>query len=98
MQILRIFIDLEIFVFVMGLGTLAILPGEERRTLWSGFYFQFSFVYKLSFSLELSIESVLELLVLKNGAECTGQRLKCTSGARVMIIFGGFIYKWRFSL
>ena len=31
---------------------------------------------------------MLELLVLKNDAECTSQRLKWTSGARVMIIFG----------
>ena len=28
---------------------------------------------------------MLELLVLKNAAECTSQRLKRTSGARVMI-------------
>ena len=38
--------------------------------------------------MDLSIGSVLELLVLKNDAECTSQRLKWTSGARVMIIFG----------
>ena len=31
--------------------------------------------------------SVLELLVMKIAAECTSQRLKWTSGARVMIIF-----------
>ena len=31
----------------------------------------------------MSIGSVLELLVLKNDAECTSQRLKWTSGARV---------------
>ena len=43
-------------------------------------------VYKLSFSLELSIGSVLELLVLKNDADCTSQRLKWTSGGRDMII------------
>ena len=30
---------------------------------------------------------MLEVLVLKNIAECTSQRLKWTSGARVMIIF-----------
>ena len=35
-----------------------------------------------------SLKSMLELLVLKNAAECTRQRLKRTSGARVMIIFG----------
>ena len=45
-------------------------------------------VYKQSFSLELSIGGVLELLILKNGVECSSQRLKWTSGARVMIIFG----------
>ena len=38
--------------------------------------------------MDLSIGSVLERLVLKNAAECTSQRLKWTSGARVMIIFG----------
>ena len=31
---------------------------------------------------------MLERLVLKNGVECTSQRLKWTSGAQVMIIFG----------
>ena len=35
----------------------------------------------------LSLRSVLERLVLKNYAECTSQRLKPTSGARVMIVF-----------
>ena len=34
--------------------------------------------------MDLSIGSVLERLVLKNAAECTSQRLKRTSGARVM--------------
>ena len=33
------------------------------------------FVYKVSFWLELSIGSVLELLVLKNSAECTRPRI-----------------------
>ena len=32
------------------------------------------FTYKLTFSLELNLGSVLELLVLKNYAECTSQR------------------------
>ena len=31
---------------------------------------------------------MLEQLVLKNAVECTSQRLKWTSGARVMTIFG----------
>ena len=31
---------------------------------------------------------MLDLLVLKNAVECTSQRLKWTSGARVMTIFG----------
>ena len=44
-------------------------------------------IYGWPFSLYLTIGSVLELLVLKNAAECTSQRLKWTSGARVMIIF-----------
>ena len=35
----------------------------------------------------LSLRSVLERLVLKKYAECTSQRLKPTSGARVMILF-----------
>ena len=35
--------------------------------------------------MDLSIGSVLERLVLKKYAECTSQRLKWTSGARVMI-------------
>ena len=37
--------------------------------------------------LDLSLKSTLELLVLKNAAECTSQHLKWTSGARVMTIF-----------
>ena len=36
--------------------------------------------------LELSIGSNLEILVLKNDANCTSQRLKLTSAGRVMII------------
>ena len=37
----------------------------------------------------LSLRSVLERLVLKKYAECISQRLKRTSGARVMIsVFG----------
>ena len=35
--------------------------------------------------MDLSIGSVLDVLVLKNDAECTSQRLKRTSGARVLI-------------
>ena len=35
--------------------------------------------------LDLSLRSMLELLVLKKYAECTSQRLKRTSGAGVMI-------------
>ena len=38
--------------------------------------------------LDLSIRSMLELLVLKKYAECISQHRKWTSGARVMIIFG----------
>ena len=41
--------------------------------------------------------SVLELLVLKNDAECTSQRPKWTSGARVMIIFRNFTYERSFA-
>ena len=43
--------------------------------------------------LDLSIRSVLERLVLKKYAECTSQRLKRTSGARVMIFV--FDEHWR---
>ena len=38
--------------------------------------------------LDLSLGSMLEVLVLKDAAECTSQRLKWTSGSQVMIIFG----------
>ena len=34
----------------------------------------------------LSLMSMLDVLVLKNAAECTSQHLKRTSGARVMIL------------
>ena len=49
------------------------------------------FIYTIFFTLQncliclvLSLGSMLERLVLKNGVECTSQRLKWTSGARVM--------------
>ena len=48
--------------------------------------------------MDLSIKSMLERLVLKNSVECASQRLKWTSGARVMTIFWYFIYKWSYSL
>ena len=47
--------------------------------------------------MDSSIGSVLELLVLKNDAECTSQRPKWTSGARVMIIFRNFTYERSFA-
>ena len=50
--------------------------------------------------LDLSIGSMLDFLVLKNAVECTSQRLKWTSGARVMIIFGRSVARsldWFFS-
>ena len=40
--------------------------------------------------LDLRIGSMLEVLVLKNVVECTSQRLKWMSRARVMII----VYAW----
>ena len=43
--------------------------------------------------LDLGHKCTLELLVLKNAAEFTSQRLKWTSGARVMIISGCLIHK-----
>ena len=49
------------------------------------------FAYKWSFSLYLSVGSVLELLVLKNAAQRASQRLKRTSGARVVINFVGLL-------
>ena len=52
------------------------------------------FMYTIWFTLQnlliyvvLSLGSILERLVLKNGVECTSQHLKWTSGARVMTIF-----------
>ena len=51
------------------------------------------YTYKCVFLLYLSIGHVLELLVLKNAVECTSQRLKWTSGARVMTISGCLTYK-----
>ena len=41
---------------------------------------------------------MLELLVLKNSAKCASQRLKWTSGARVVTISGCLIYKCSFLL
>ena len=56
--------------------------------VWSSSYDYLQLlIYGWPFSLYLSIGSVLELLVIKNAAECISQRLKWTSGARVMIIF-----------
>ena len=49
----------------------------------------YSNVCKLQHSLiclDLSLGSMLEVLVLKNAVECTSQRLKRTSGVRVMIL------------
>ena len=40
-----------------------------------------------AFWIELRLGSVLDVLVLKNDAECTSQRVKRTSGARVLIFF-----------
>ena len=39
---------------------------------------------------------MLERLVLKNEVDCTSQRLKWTSGARVMKNFNCFTYNWSF--
>ena len=39
---------------------------------------------------------MLERLVLKNAVECTSQRLKWTSGARVMTIFNCSTYELSF--
>ena len=41
---------------------------------------------------------MLERLVLKNALDCTSQRLKRTSGARVMTIFSSFTYNWSLSM
>ena len=45
------------------------------------------FCYNYIFSSYLSFGSMLERLVLENAADCTSQRVKRTSGARVMIFF-----------
>ena len=50
-------------------------------------YLIFLTLQNLIICLDLSLGSMLERLVLKNAVECTSQRLKWTSGARVMIIF-----------
>ena len=49
----------------------------------------YSIFFKLQNSvicLDLSLGSMLDSLVLKNAVECTSQRLKWTSGARVMTV------------
>ena len=48
-------------------------------------YFIFLTLQNLIICLDLSLGSMLEVLVLKNAVECTSQRLKWTSGARAMI-------------
>ena len=64
---------------------------------WSSSYDHFLFcAYKCPFLLYSRIGSVLELLVLKNAVDCTSQRLKRTSGARVMTIFSCLTYNWSF--
>ena len=57
-------------------------------------------IYTIFFTLQncliclvLSIGSMLVFLVLKNAVECTSQRLKRTSGARVMILFDRCNYR-----
>ena len=50
-------------------------------------------VAKLVCLVGLSIRSMLERLILKNAVEGTSQRLKWTSGDRVMTIFGYYNYK-----
>ena len=77
-------------------------PGIHLR---SGFYifpvqvcpvrvFRLFFAYNYLFSLYLRLGSMLERLVLKNAADCTSQRLKQTSGVRV-ILFGVFTFYWK---
>ena len=51
-------------------------------------YLIFVTLQNLFICLDLSLGSMLDGLVLKNAVECTSQRLKWTSGARVMTIFG----------
>ena len=46
--------------------------------------FKFLHVANSLICLDLSLGSMLEVLVLKNAVECTSQRLKRTSGAQVM--------------
>ena len=52
-------------------------------------------IYSIFFKLQnlvicsdLSLGSMLDSLVLKNAVECASQRLKWTSGASVMVMFG----------
>ena len=50
------------------------------------YLFDFLHVAQLFICLDLSLGNIIEVLVLKNAAECISQRLKWTSGARVMFI------------
>ena len=49
-------------------------------------YLIFLTLQNLIICLDLSLGSMLDSLVLKNAVECTSQRLKWTSGARVMTV------------
>ena len=48
------------------------------------------------FSVQLSIETTLERLVLKNAAQRTSQHVKSPSGAQLMTTFVWFTYKLSF--
>ena len=48
------------------------------------------------FLIEFNIREVIETLVLKNVAKRASQRVKRTSGARVMIIVGRSVYDTRY--
>ena len=66
----------------VALWAASILKNHACYNYWIFFTLQNSIICLL-----LNIRSMLEVLVLKNGAEYTSQRLKWTSGAQVMIIF-----------
>ena len=77
----QIFFSNMISLFVdVALRAASILKNDAFCISWISPKLQNTFIW-----LDLSIGSMLERLVVKNAVECTSQRLKWTSGARVMI-------------
>ena len=77
-------------------SVLSPLPCGRPRPWKIVIYCIYTFFFTLQnwlICLVLSIGSMLVFLVLKNAVECTSQRLKRTSGARVMILFDRCNYR-----